>query len=258
MSSDTNIDRLCQEQPWQLEQDTVITTAGNDFEQRVTYDERLLEQIASGERPHTIRIWRNRQCLVSTVKEARQPGFDQACDALNKAGWPVVVRRTGGSCVPHSPGVLNLSLVYPCPRDQLWTQEDSYRLLCAPLQQLLESYALKADTGEVPGSFCDGKFNLQVGNRKLVGTSQRWKGHAASGARTILAHACLLVDIDLVDATQKINQLYRLCDHKQQFDSYACSTLRECVTGATQPFSETFVTQVIERLFDISEKFFSP
>ncbi|MCZ6829033.1 MAG: hypothetical protein O7F73_05510 [Gammaproteobacteria bacterium] len=239
------------QQPWQLEIDTGIATADNSFGARVAYDERLLEQVAAGEKAPTIRIWRNRQCLVATVKESHKSGFEAACSASALENWPVAVRRTGGTCVPHGPGVLNLALVYPRPLDVEWSMEDSYKLLCAPLQRLLESYALEVETGEVPGSFCDGKFNLQVDNRKLVGTSQRWKGNPALAGSVILSHACLLVDLDLLEATARINQFYRLCGYAQQFDPFACATLRECTAGPAKPFSAEFVEQVTERLSNI-------
>ncbi len=239
------------EQPWQLEMDTDIAMTGNRFDERVAYDEKLLKQVAADEKPPTIRIWRNRQCLVATVKESHKAGFKAACTASALENWPVAIRRTGGTCFPHGPGVLNLALVYPRPVDGEWLMEDSYTLLCAPLQRLLESYGLDAETGEVPGSFCDGKFNLQVGKRKLVGTSQRWKGNPALAGSVILSHACLLVDLDLLEATARINQFYRRCGSTVQFEPDACATLRECVTGPGNPFSADFVEQVIERLSDI-------
>ena len=244
------------EQPWQLEVDTDIATADNSFEEQVAYDELLLKQVAAGEKPPTIRIWRNRQCLVATVKESHKPGFAAACTASALKNWPVAVRRTGGTCVPHGPGVLNLALVYPRPLGVEWSMEDSYKLLCAPLRRLMESYALAVKTGEVPGSFCDGKFNLHVDKRKLVGASQRWKGNPALAGSVILSHACLLVDLDLLEATARINQFYRSCGYSQQFEPYACATLRECVAGPGNPFSADFVEQVTERLSNIVGDYF--
>ena len=239
---------------WQVEIDITVDPSTNEASRRVAYDELLLKQVAAGEKPPTIRIWRNRQCLVATKKESHKPGFDAACTASALQDWPVAVRRTGGSCVPHGPGVLNLALVYPRPLDIEWSMEDSYTLLCSPLEQLLQNYGLKVKTGEVPGSFCDGKFNLQVENRKLVGTSQRWKGNPTVPGSFILSHACLLVDLDLLDATARINELYRLCGNEQQFNPAACSTLRECVAGPNQPFSAKFVDQVTERLRQIVDE----
>jgi lipoate-protein ligase A len=239
------------EQPWRLEVDIDCPPFGDSFSERVAYDELLLEQVTAGVKPPTIRIWHNQQCLVATVKESHRPGFAAACTALAKEKWPVALRRTGGTCVPHGPGVLNLALVYPRPMTGDWPLEESYKLLCAPLQQLLKSYGLDVKTGDVPGSFCDGKFNLQVGKRKLVGTSQRWKGNPNHAGSVVLSHACLLVDLDLLESTARINQFYRMCGYTQQFEPYACATLRECVAGRGHPFSADFVGEVAERLSSI-------
>lgn len=239
------------EQRWALETDLGTAKFDASINQRVAYDELLLEQISAGDKGPTIRIWRNRQCLVATVKESHKPEFDAACIASELEGWPVAVRRTGGTCVPHGHGVLNLTLVYPRPSGLEWSTEDSYRLLCSILQKLLETYGLEVETGEVQGSFCDGKFNLQVANRKLVGTSQRWKGNPELPGSIILSHACLLVDLDLLEATARINQLYQLCGNKQQFDPDACCTLRECLAKSGEPVSKDLVSQVTERLCNI-------
>lgn len=185
------------------------------------------------------------------------PNFEKSSQSLADAGWPVLVRRTGGSCVPHGPGVINLSLIYPIPEGQSWQLEDSYQLLCFPLQQLLQDYGLKAETGAVEGSFCNGRYNLQVGNRKLVGTAQRWRpASQATRAGAILAHACLLTDLDLLTATEQINRLYRDCENTEQFIPKACATLAECAGREREPYSEDFVLEVVDRLTAVIKEIF--
>lgn len=234
-------------------------------DQCLAVDEQLLDQVKRGERGPCIRIWRNRQCLVATVKESRMPNFEKSSQALADDSWPVLVRRTGGSCVPHGPGVINLSLIYPIPEGQRWQLEDSYQLLCLPLQQLLQDYGLKAETGAVEGSFCDGRYNLQVDNRKLVGTAQRWRPasqapEAETGAKksagAILAHACLLTDLDLLTATEQINRLYRDCENTEQFIPEACATLAECAGRESETDSEDFVLEVVDRLTAVIKESF--
>lgn len=188
--------------------------------------------------------------------------FEHASKALAKDDWPVVVRRTGGACVPHGPGVINLSLVYPTPQDRDWQLEDSYRLLCSPLQKLIVSYELEPETGFVEGSFCDGRYNLQVAGQKLVGTAQRWrksvvKEGAGENRGYVLAHACLLTDTDITAATARINQLYRDCENPQRFVVDTCVSLktlierRQLIEDPGLAFSENFVQEVIARLAKI-------
>ncbi len=99
----------------------------------------------------------------------------------------------------------------------------------------------------MPGSFCDGRYNLQIAGKKLVGTAQRWAGGTREQA-AVLAHACLLVDLDLVEATGKVNQFYQLCHNPQQFDPQACTTLRQILGPASNPTTEAFVSSVEQRL----------
>jgi lipoate-protein ligase A len=142
------------------------------------------------------------------------------------------------------------------PKVRGWPLEDGYKLLCGLLTHLLASYGLVTTVGEVPGSFCDGRYNLQVGGQKLVGTAQRWAGGSRKNA-AVLAHACLLVDLDLVDATEKINTLYRLCGNSQQFTPEACTTLRDCLREPGQQSSEEFMVDVEQRLTALVKDYFN-
>ncbi len=238
-------------QPWQLLRPELI----GDPETSIRFDENLLRQVGRGEIGPCLCIKTEPRCLVVTRREARMKNFAQASATLGAEGWPVVVRSSGGSCVPQGPGMLNLSVIHPSIKG--WTLEDGYLLLCELLGQLLASYGIEAETGEVPGSFCDGRFNLQIGGKKLVGTAQRWTGGNREQA-AVLAHACLLVDLDLPEVTARINQLYSLCDNPQQFDPAACTTLRNTLPPP-QLCSDELVARIEKRLaaqliknFDIS------
>lgn len=180
--------------------------------------------------------------------------FEQACLASAAQGWPVLVRCTGGSCVPQGPGVINFSVVHP--KLKAWTLDDGYRLLCEFLKYFLASYGLAASFGEVPGSFCDGRYNLQIGGKKLVGTAQRWAGGSRENA-AVLAHACLLVDLDLGEATEKINTLYRLCDNPLQFTVEACTTLRDSLGMHGNQSCDDFVTDVERRMISVAREYFA-
>lgn len=234
------------DQPWSVR----ILDDKSTLHDQVTFDERLLEKVGSGEMGPSVVLSTLSRCLVTTVRESRMPGFEKARQVLAAQGWPIVVRCTGGSCVPQGEGVLNLSIIHPKVRG--WHLEDGYRLLCELMQELLAEYGLDATTGEVPGSFCDGRFNLQVGGKKLVGTAQRWAGGSRDCA-AVLAHACLLVDLDLVEATEKINSLYRLCNNPQQFSPDACTSLRDCLVTRSSESTASFVREVGLRLHSLAQ-----
>jgi lipoate-protein ligase A len=217
------------------------------------FEENLLPRVGRGELGPCIHINRSAQGLAVTRREARMENFALASQQLTAEGWPPVVRASGGSCVPLGPGVISLALIFP--RLKNWNLEDGYLLLCELLSRLLATYGLNAETGEVPGSFCDGRYNLQVAGKKLVGTAQRWAGSSSRQA-AILAHACLLIDLDLLEATAQINRLYRLCGNSTRFDPAACSTLAQCLGPAQPVRGKLLVAEAAERLAGLVGEFF--
>jgi len=210
----------------------------------IAAEQGLLQQVLDQDCGPLICVSRAPQCLVVTRREARMPGFARAAEILAARGWPVVIRSSGGSGVPQGPGVLNLSLIYPRP--QHWRLEDGFLLLCQLLSDFLRTYGLQAETGEVPGSFCDGRYNLQVNGRKLVGTAQRWAGTARNPA--VLCHACLLVDLNLADASAQLNHFYQLCGNPRQFVPTASTSLRQCLKMSTAAGLSPLMDEVENRL----------
>jgi len=188
----------------------------------------LLDRLALGEGATTGYLVRHPRCLVVTRREASFAGFDRARQVLAGEGWPVAVRASGGSCVPQGPGMLNVGLVFPRPAG--WSLEQGYRLICDSLAAWLRTFGIEAVPGEVPGSFCDGRYNLQVAGRKLVGTAQRVGG--AAGHQAVLVHACILNDVDVVETTEAVNRFYRLCGQNRRFDPDACTSLRQLLGDA--------------------------
>ena len=90
--------------------------------------------------------------------------------------------------MPQGPGVLNLSLVWRADADAGCARAGSeviYRALCGELAGALARLGIAATPQAVAGSFCDGRFNLAVAGRKLVGTAQSWR--RVAGVPTVLA-----------------------------------------------------------------------
>lgn len=139
-------------------------------------------------------LWRGRPGLVVPASYRRLPRFDEACAQAAAAGRPVQVRASGGGLVPQGPGLLNLSLLWRADRAQPSHTDAVYQALCEQLAAALARLGITAAAQPVQGSFCDGRHNLAVGGRKLVGTAQAWRRIA--GVPVVLAHAVLIVDAD--------------------------------------------------------------
>jgi hypothetical protein len=104
-----NFPLLLFDQPWSVEK----FAGKGELDKQVTFDELLLEKVGSGEIGPCLYINSIPRCLVATVRESRMPNFGAAQKVLAAQGWPVVVRCTGGSCVPQGPGVINLAVIHP-------------------------------------------------------------------------------------------------------------------------------------------------
>ncbi len=209
---------------------------GGGAAERIGREAALAEAVARGASPPTFRLWEGAQALVVTRRQTRLPRFREAAAALAADGWPVIVRASGGEAVPHGAGILHLTLVLPrCDDAAAVSVETLYRALCAPLLAALSDLGIEAGFGEIPGAFCDGRFDLVAEGRKLAGTAQRWAGGpAGAGARRgyALAHALLLVEPDLAAATAALNRFYALAGAARRVDAAACTTVRQCLGGA--------------------------
>jgi len=151
----------------------------------------LDRQLAREQVGRAIRLWTNRQCLVTTRRFSRMENFTLAASASAARGWPVHVRASGGTTVAHRPGMLNVSryetglagsidIAHHFEEFSLW------------LARTLRSIGVPAATGAIDGSHCNGRFNIVVQGRKVAGTAcllrQR---HGWAG---ILAHATIWLD----------------------------------------------------------------
>lgn len=198
-------------------------------------DTQLLKEVASGKRSPIFRLWETTQCLVVTGKETRFPHFDKAAAMLADEGWPVIVRNSGGTSVPLHPGILNLSMIFPQHPDDPYSLDDIYMALCEPIMLALESIGLKADYGETPGSYCDGRFNLNIGGLKVTGTAQKIMVSPPNSKgikQAVLAQAMLMVEADAAAGTAWVNRFYQYAGSERRFDPAVATSLSDCIAIA--------------------------
>jgi len=156
----------------------------------VAFEASWLAQVAATGRP-TAQLWQSSAGFVVPRSYVRRERWSEACLASAAEGWPVQVRSSGGGLVPQGPGLWNLSLAWPAPGDSPAGMEAIYRALADELAAALARLGVTAAAQAVEGSFCDGRFNLAVDGRKLVGTAQAWRRIA--GRYVTLAHAVIVV-----------------------------------------------------------------
>jgi len=219
--------------------------------ERLDRDPQLLEAVRAGTAPPTARIWENSRCLVAARSERNLAGLEAARRDLAARGCPLLVRESGGTAVPHAPGILHLSLAFRPPERPVCTLESVYGALGLPLLRTLERVGLAAAFGDAPGSFCDGRFNLLVGDRKVAGTAQRWRarpGATAPGRGAILAHALLLVRGDVREWTDVVNAFYAAAGAPRNHDPRASVTITECLGDDSDEWVERVRIVLAEEL----------
>lgn len=206
--------------------------AAGDAAGRLARDAELLEAVRAGRAEPTARIWECGRCVAVSRADRRLPHFERAAEVLAAEGWPVLVRESGGAAVPQAPGILCLSLAF---RPERSTLESSYALLCEMVARALGALGVEASIGNVPGSFCDGRFDVAVDGRKIAGTAQRWRARPGSVRGAILAHALVLVDVDRAAATRAVNRFYALAGDGRRTEPEAMVTLREALAARGAP-----------------------
>ena len=190
----------------------------------------LLASVCAGDSEFGLLFWQpNDRALVMPRRLNRLPGFDHACEVSSAAGWPVLLRETGGEPVPQSASTINIALVYAPPRSEgdLNRIETGYRRLCDPICQLLDELGGTSSLGEIDGAFCDGRFNVNLDGRKMVGTAQRWR-QSQGGQRPVgLVHGAMLMDNERESMVGAVNRFNEACGLEQRVRAQSHIALHE-------------------------------
>lgn len=173
---------------------------GASAESDIAGEMALLDDVLAHPERGVLRLWRTSPCLVVTPLLAHRPAFSAAAEASAQRGWPVVVRRTGGGPVPQTAGTLNVSLATACPRDQTPGIDAVFRRFADALLSALQNCGVTGAVGEIEGSCCPGRYDIAVGDRKIIGIAQRRRQGTTGGAKdgqllsAVLVHAMVWVD----------------------------------------------------------------
>lgn len=163
-------------------------------------------------------LWQGRPGLIVPRRVAAEPNWAAAV-----ANHGALVRVSGGGTVPQGPGLWNLSLMWPVPSATPTDTEALYDALCAHLAKALARLGLQAVPQAVPGAFCDGRWNLAVGGRKLVGTAQAWR--RVAGVPLVLVQAMIVVSADPAEVTAQANAFEATMGSGRHYDANALTSV---------------------------------
>jgi lipoyl(octanoyl) transferase len=179
---------------WRLIRSAPLAGAWN-----MAVDEAVLEAVARGEHPPTLRLYAwDPPCLSLGVA---QPVADADRAALARRGWDLVRRPTGGRALLHT-DELTYAVAAPAQHPLLAGgvlpayQRLSAALLDALRQLGLPAAAQQAQDAQGPGAnpVCfevPGAFEIRAGDRKLIGSAQ------VRRAQGVLQHGSLPLEGDI-------------------------------------------------------------
>ena len=133
----------------------------------------ILERVAAGELPPTIRIHRPGREVAFGRQDLANPGYADAADAARATGFAAVERLAGGRAAVFTEGTIAIARAYSDPQPPKRTYarfEEMSDLIASALREL----GVDARVGEVPGEYCPGAYSVNArGAVKLAGIGQR-------------------------------------------------------------------------------------
>ncbi len=210
-------------------------------------EDAMIKRFSDPQILYSLDFWTTSQSLIVPKSLTRASQFDNACTNLGNSGWPVFVRKTGGGITPHGAGILNVSIAYALDTCEKPTISGVYDMFCSPLISLMSSLGCTATTGAVPGSFCDGAYNIVVDEKKVMGTAQRWTRVKSKVSRQVVfAHAMLLVNADIQSSVWAVNKLSTACDLDNDILVEKHVNIDQLVKTISQPVDLNFIVSTLK------------
>jgi octanoyl-[GcvH]:protein N-octanoyltransferase len=171
---------------------SAIQLVSDSFPDRPAFDtavsRALLERVASGALPDTMRLARPGAMVAFGKQDTNAAGYDDAVRAARAAGFEAVQRLAGGRAAVFHEQTVALAWSV-ADRDALSGTHARFREAAAIVVAALQSLAVDARVGEVPGEYCPGEYSVNArGARKVAGIGQRViKGGAHIGGVIVVA-----------------------------------------------------------------------
>jgi hypothetical protein len=204
----------------------------------------LADRLTSPSSAPLLLVWRSRPALLISRTETRLLHFEEAVTDMRAAGWPVVLRKSGGGACPVGPGTVQVSMIDPVLPQT--TINGRYAVLAELLQATLRRYRVLAEIGLVAGACCPGAYDLAVAGRKIAGISQHWFRNRR-GIRCVVTAASINVEEAPDEVAWVVNRFYRQAGSELRCDVGALTNFQLC-GGAPGICGLDFVDLLIDQL----------
>jgi lipoate-protein ligase A len=133
----------------------------------------ILERVAAGELPETLRLARPGAMVAFGKQDAIAPGYPAAARAARAEGFAPVLRLAGGRPAVFHEGTIAMAHAVPDPRPRAGIHA-RFEATAGLIARALRSLGIDARVGEVSGEYCPGSYSVNAGGaRKLAGIGQR-------------------------------------------------------------------------------------
>jgi lipoate-protein ligase A len=136
----------------------------------------LMQRVAAGELPETLRIATPATTVVFAKRDAVAPGYEEAVRAARAQGFEATLRLAGGRAAVFHDGTMEIGHAMPDaePRAGIHLR---FEATAGRLARALERVGVDARVGEVEGEYCPGRYSVNArGAVKLAGIGQRIVG----------------------------------------------------------------------------------
>jgi octanoyl-[GcvH]:protein N-octanoyltransferase len=204
----------------------------------------LGDQIETCTAAPLLMVWRCQPALLVSRTETRLPHFAEARDRLLSTGWPVFMRKSGGSACPLAPGTVQISMIEVAAADA--TMNGKYAFVAEFIRALLRGYGIESHIESVAAAYCPGRFDIAVAQKKIAGISQRWFRNAR-GIRCVTTAASINVEEAPELLADLVTRFYGAAGSSHRCLAGALTNMRLC--GAANPFAdEDLAAAVAKRL----------
>ncbi|MFB9274070.1 lipoate--protein ligase family protein [Cohnella cellulosilytica] len=187
--------------------------AAADVAEAFALDEWLGRAVGGGE-PPICHLWRHPRAFVIGSKDSRLPHAAEAAHMLERAGYSVLVRSSGGAAVPLDLGVVNASLILPITASGTQDFRADFERMYVLIRRATSLYGRGIERGEVPGSYCPGDYDLSLDGLKFCGIAQRRQ------LRAMIVQAFVVVEGSGAARARLVRNFYEVAGAGAQSGAY--------------------------------------
>ncbi len=176
----------------------------------MAWEELMCRRVGQGH-PPVIHMWTHEDAMTIGLRDRRLSGAVEAMKQFRQEGTSVAVRASGGAAVPLKPGVLNLSIMLPNPKQRINIHDD-FRFMAEWISRAVHPWSVQVHTGEVDGAFCPGDYDISIDGRKFCGIAQRRQ------AKAYMITAFVIVEGNGEELAAQIKRFYDLATGPQDAD----------------------------------------